>query len=178
MVFPAIIMGRPIDHILKIYSGQISESKYLSYNYPNLYSFILGEYKDLKTFAIWLTFGVIGIILIYLIYSNYKIMNINIISLSLLITFVCVYFLPAMHDRYALILDLLSVIYAIFHHKRFYIPIIINFISLVGYMEFLRGEDIFDWRITSCANGIMLIIVLFYTIKDIKFANKIVIETQ
>jgi Gpi18-like mannosyltransferase len=172
MMLPSIIAGRPILSIISIYINQIKENSSLSKNYPNIYSFILGNYQFFKNFGILITFSFLLLLLIIIIFKNWKISKSNLISISLLVCYICVYFLPKMHERYGYLIDILSIIYALINLKKFYVPIIINFISLVGYMEFLSNKDIFNWQLISLINGVLLFYIYIDTLKQLSKSNE------
>jgi len=171
MVLPTLLVGGTLKAILEVYTKQIDQYKKLTLNYPNLYTFIKGDYEYFKSFGIWLTIGLLGIITIIIIYNKWEVCNDNIISIALLTSYVCIYFLPSMHDRYGYILDILSVVYAITKWHRSYIPVVISFISLASYMTFLINQYVFNWQIISLANGITLIVIFMFTMDDLKISN-------
>jgi Gpi18-like mannosyltransferase len=50
------------------------------------------------------------------------------------------YFLPRMHERYFYLADVLSVIYALYSPRRWFIPVLVVTASLLAYMPFLSSQ--------------------------------------
>jgi len=165
---PAIIAGRSMLNILLVLQNQTKEYKSLTLNYPNFYAFLSGDYKYFKIFGIWLTIGILGIILISLIKNNIVIYNQSLLKLSILIILICLFFLPSMHERYGLIIDLLSIALLLLHPQYYYITIGINFVSLIGYIAYFCGISDYIWKFTS----IILFLVMMLTIKICKISNQ------
>jgi Gpi18-like mannosyltransferase len=172
MDLPAFIAGRPFHETMKIYLNQTKEYKSLFVNYSGFYTLFKGEYKEFRTFAIFLTIAIFGIMTFLIIYKKYDISKANIVSLSMWSVYVCLIFLPAMHERYGFAIDILSVIYFVVKRKKIYIPIVINLVSLIDYCEFLFGVDVFNNAYLTLANIMVLVIVTLDILNDLKNDTK------
>ncbi|MDE1925110.1 MAG: hypothetical protein KGH79_02935 [Patescibacteria group bacterium] len=64
----------------------------------------------------------------------------QIVLLALLCASVLPYLLPRMHERYFFLADVFSVLYALYVPRRWYLPAIVVFASLISYMPFLSGQ--------------------------------------
>jgi len=168
---PSLVMGNSLKNIFEIYISQTNQYEYLSLNYPNIYTFIMGKYIYFQPFGIYLTIAILGILTIIIIYNKWEIKDVNILSIALLTSYICLYFLPSMHERYGYILDILSVVYVLIKWNQIYISISVNFISIVSYMVVLHGGDVFNWQIIALVNGIILIILFILTMEDLKNSN-------
>ena len=63
-----------------------------------------------------------------------------------------------MHERYLFMGDILGLLYLVLHRKRFYIPILIELISLNGYMYLLFSGFAVNMSLLSVIYFIVLII--------------------
>jgi hypothetical protein len=133
-----------------------------------LYAFFKGDYKLFVVFGILLTVAVLGLIALYIIHKGYNISNSNIVSVTILLIYICLFFLPAMHERYGIVIDILSVIYYVVKRKKIYIPIIINFVSLIAYTKFLFGQDVLNDSFLALGNLAALVILTFDVFADLK----------
>jgi len=64
-----------------------------------------------------------------------------IVKLSLVSVLLLPFTLPHMHERYFFAADVISIIYAFYSPKRFFIPLVVGAASLFSYFPFLFGED-------------------------------------
>lgn len=157
---PAIIAGRTMSNIFWTLQAQTKEYDRLTLNYPNLYAFINGEYKYFRAFGIWLTIGLLGIVLILIMIKNLEINHENFLILSIFTILIGLFFLPSMHERYGLIIDLLSIAFLIIYPRDYYITLGINFVSLIGYIACLWGINDYTWKFTSLVLFSTLIYIL------------------
>lgn len=159
VAIPAMLMGRPLIDIINIYLDQIDLYKRLTLNYPNIYSLIPNQYELIVNFGKLMTIFIFGTCATYIIAKKIHITGKRVILLSLWSVMTCVLFLPSMHERYAYIADILSVVYFIVISKKVIIPILINFVSLMAYMPFLFGEHMIDMKILAVLNLIAYFII-------------------
>jgi len=167
-ISPALIAGRPFIDTIKIYGNQVGEYPSLFVNYCGFYALFKGEYNDFMIFSILLTVAILGIMTFAIIYKKYDVSKSNIISLGIWIIYICIFFLPSMHERYGFIIDILSVIYFAVKSKKIYIPIVINLTSLISYCEFLFGRPILNDSYLALANLIVIVILTFDVLTDLK----------
>jgi Gpi18-like mannosyltransferase len=172
-ITPALIAGRPFQEVVKIYLNQTKENRAMFVNYSGLYTLFKGKFFDFKIFGILLTIAILGIMIFIIIYKKYDISKSNIISLSVWIVYICIYFLPGMHERYGFTLDILSVVYFIVKRKRIYIPIVINFVSLIDYCGHLFPGNVFNDSYLALANLIIIVILTFDILTDLKNDNAV-----
>lgn len=138
---PSIIMGRKIIDCIKIYFNQTSTYKDLTVNYPNLYMIFKAFFNRQTIVLIILTVFILLVISFILIYKNIDIKR-NLIKYSLLISWLVVYLLPRMHERYAFLPEILSIIYIFIYKKNFYVPVVLEAAALVGYYNYFTGGDV------------------------------------
>lgn len=136
---PAIFAGRSLFDILGVYAAQTDTYQYMYMNYPSLYAIMGDDYDNLKIFAIALCFTALAVIFCLAVRNRRKLCGTFFLSVTVLCAWCCVLLLPAMHERYAYPVDVLSVALAI-GDKRF-IPsaAAINLTSLIVYSSYLFG---------------------------------------
>lgn len=141
-LIPAALLGRPIRELFLIYPTQVSYYHALSARAPNfyqLYKFISTQNPVLignlgLTFTIVLT-----IFFIYILYKK-KVLNADaILAGALLFSLILPFFLPRMHERYFYPADIVSLTYALYIKKRFYLPILVGAASTMSYVPMLFG---------------------------------------
>jgi len=140
-VFPAYLLGKSFVDIFAVYFIQANNQwPALSFLAPNLFQLLPIPVQQMPFWehaGILLTLGIVLILSLVVLASKRKITNE--IALKLALTFVLIvpFFLPDMHDRYFYIADVLSLSYAFYSPKHFYVPIIVQFCSLESYTGFL-----------------------------------------
>ena len=161
---PALVFGKPFGEIFMAYQLQFGFSQSMAQNLPNFSILLPNAYEMFATPSILLTFVFIGCIA-YAVLSRKMMLlkNSDLIELGMIFVICCVYFLPAMHDRYLFLADLLAVVYLFIKPNRFYIPVLIWFSSLVTYLSYLFViKPVADYRIVS----FILLGVLLFLIYD------------
>ena len=167
MCLPAIICGRSIYSCISIYINQTTEyTDYISMNFPNIYALLIKPIggsnlignvdKAFSNFGVLFTFAIFAIIAITLIYKEIKLDNEDIISISLFSILLCTFLLPSMHDRYMYMADIISILYFIINRKKIYIPIVISFISLYTYIEYLYATRNMEIQYIALLNFIII----------------------
>lgn len=155
---PAIFAGRGIIDTLTIYAKQTSIYENLTMNCPNVFVFFSGDYSIFSKVGIIMTLTILGLGACLLI-SKGSLQANKIILLATWSSLVCIYFLPAMHERYVFIACIFSVIWAFVSRKDYWIAIGINFVCFLNYVAYLFQVIIFDLKYLAIANLILLIAV-------------------
>ena len=116
---PALLQGRKITEMLWIYGNQVQEySGGLVYNYPNFwnlfYNIELPEYVDiLSGAAIIMTVAILLGAVIWTVHHDVPMTRYNSLWLAFLFAYICVLFLPSMHDRYGYLCEILALLIAV-----------------------------------------------------------------
>jgi uncharacterized membrane protein len=66
------------------------------------------------------------------------------VSLAFVLVVPCL--TPGMHDRYFYPADMLSMVYAFYLPRRFYVPILVTLISALSYLPYLFGMELIPMR--------------------------------
>jgi hypothetical protein len=167
---PKVLFSHDLLAGFRVYFDQAGTySQYITLNFPNIYSiFLKGNnsnlidtpFKELGSIGIIATF-VILIILAYLVYlKKVKFDKNAIIEFGLLSLLITTFFLPQMHERYLFVGDVLALLYLVINIKKYYVPIMVEFISLNGYMYLLFSGFAINFSTLSIA---FLVLVILYT---------------
>ena len=175
---PKVIYSHDLLAGFKVYYNQANTyQEYITLNFPNVYSIFLKGYDLNNPNLINTPFkemGTIGIIimLVILITLAYfvRIKKINfdkhaIIEFGLFSVLMTTFLLPQMHERYLFMGDVISLLYLVINKKQYYVPIIIEMISLNGYMYLLFAGFAINISILSI---VFLILLILYTRNIIK----------
>lgn len=173
MCIPSMLFGKSLVSCLMVYLNQTGEySQFLTMNFPNVYSvFFKSNYTSapnlipnpndmIASIGIYFTIFVFVLIALMVLYKKVKFDNRAIIEFGIWSVLIATFFLPHMHDRYMYIADLLGIIYLVYNKRKFYIPLIIELISLYTYMYYLYGFTAINIQIVSILN---LILITFYS---------------
>lgn len=148
-IMPAYFVGRDFIDMLMLYFRQMGiPSTTLSLDAPNLYQLIPVTLQQLipwKFAGVFLTLGAVLILSFVVLVSKMKITSEIMLRLALLCALIVPFLLPEIHDRYFYIADILSVVYAFYFPKRFYVPILVQFCSLESYMPILTEKIVINF---------------------------------
>ena len=133
-------------------------------NNPNL---INSPFKELSTIGILATFAIL-VSLAYFVYTRkVKFDKKAIIEFGLLSVLITTFFLPQMHERYLFMGDAVGLIYLAINMKKYYVPVMIEFISLNGYMYLLFSG--FAINFSTLSIGFLVLIVLYMKDMYVKY---------
>ncbi|WP_295214482.1 hypothetical protein [Ruminococcus sp.] len=155
---PAIFAGRGIVDTFTIYTKQTSIYENLTMECPNIYVFLPGDYAIFSKVGIMLTILTLGIGACLLIHKG-SMDSKEIVLLAVWSTMVCIYFLPAMHERYVFIACIFSIVWAFLYHKDWWIAVGINLVCFLSSVTYLFKVTIFDLKYLAVANLVFLIAI-------------------
>lgn len=146
-IIPSLIAGKSLWELISVYFFQANGAMdiyALSHKFPNVYQLIgtdtfLFEYADA---GIWLTLGALMLLLYTFARLEYELDHVLLLRMGMFLTMTVVFFLPHMHERYAVLVDVLAIVYVFFDKKGFYVPIITLLCSFAGYTIYLAGTNI------------------------------------
>ena len=166
---PKIIYSGDLLCGFKVYIDQMGTySQYGTLNFPNIYGiFFSGEnnlitmpFNELNTVGLLITFTIF-ITLAYIVYIKKIKFNKNtIIEFGLFSILIATFFLPHMHERYLFMGDVIALLYLVINHRKYYVPIMIEFISLYGYAYLLFGGFSLDFSMVSI---LFLVLIILFT---------------
>jgi len=165
LALPAWIAGRPLGQLAGIYINQ-NQIHRLSVYAPNLYCWLPeSQYHVFNSggmvFAAVYTVVFMVALARRLPHPWDATLQVKAALASvLLIPFV----LPEMHERYFYLADILSLIYAFYSPRRFYIPILVQVASLFSYFPFLWDTEPVPIKCLAFLNLFALLVVLYDTL--------------
>ena len=139
---PAMLGGKGLKDILGIYLYQMGEYRDLSLGAPNIFAII--KNTDLvgadaaAHMGILSAFAACGAIL-YLGAQYRRADAEQVIAVSFALALCIPFLLPYMHERYFFAADVLSIVYAATHKKRWFVPFVVIGASLNGYLDYLMN---------------------------------------
>ena len=137
---PAILCGKGIKAVYRIYFRQTSAYDGMTINIPNIYNFGLYDYPALSKPAIMVTSAVLIFAAVYLYRYRKNINDEKILYLAGWLVWTCCMFLPAMHERYDYGAILLISVYMIcYNRKMLWSAIVMNICAVVTYSNSLFG---------------------------------------
>ena len=139
---PAIIAGRGVLDVFRIYLGQTDWFPRLSMSYPCFWG-ILNDasvyegYDELKNIAILTAVTVLGCFMVFWIKKGIELNARNLAYMAYICVFTCVLFLPGMHDRYGYMYEILMLALVFTSVKLVPVAVGLLAITLTSYGSYL-----------------------------------------
>ena len=146
-MIPSLLAGKSFWELISVYffqaNGQM-DIYALSHKFPNIYQLIgtdsfLFEYADA---GIWVTLGALMILMYCSARKQYEMNACLLLRMGMLLTMTVVFFLPHMHERYAILVDVMAIVYVFFDFRKLYIPVLTILCSFAGYTVYLAQNNI------------------------------------
>lgn len=146
-MIPSLLAGKSFWELISVYffqaNGQM-DIYALSHKFPNIYQLIgtdsfLFEYADA---GIWVTLGALMILMYCFARKQYEMNACLLLRMGMLLTMTVVFFLPHMHERYAILVDVMAIVYVFFDFRKLYIPVLTILCSFAGYIVYLAQNNI------------------------------------
>jgi Gpi18-like mannosyltransferase len=169
-IFPAYLYGRKFTDMLELYFVQTTFPNLLSMNAPNLFVLIrvpLQQFSPWKHVGVLLAVATVLILCFVVLASKKKMTNEIMLKLALIFALLMPFLLPEMHERYFYIADVLSLIYAFYFPKYFYIPILVQFCSLESYMPFIMNKTVIDLAYLALLMLAIIVLTTYDLIKNL-----------
>ncbi|GHO85580.1 hypothetical protein [Dictyobacter formicarum] len=179
MIFPAFLLGRPFTDLLTIYLTAAGDVPYITLNAPNFWQwFPNSQFSILHDAALVLTMACIAM-LYFVVYARQQKVSSHLLILLALIFVLCVpFFMPQMHERYFYMADVISIIYAFYVPRQFYLAIAVQLASLFAYLPFLFVMTVINLSWLPFLILGAMIITIGTLIKALYFADHQHIATQ
>lgn len=143
------IYGRGFLEPIKIYSNQTKTYQSMYLNVSSIWVLVGQDYNTLKTLAMMLTFVLCGIGLYVILAKRKKIDTLEqFMNTAVWFVWVCIMFLPAMHERYTFLLDILLILLCFIDTKYIKYAALSALLSLLTYGAYLYGNGGLDkWHV-------------------------------
>ena len=167
MCIPSLIFGNSLVNCINVYIGQIGTyNQYITLNFPNVYSIFFSGSSNLVNspneylprIGLYMTIFIFMILAFLVLYKRIKFDSKAIIEFGLWSVMICTFFLPHMHERYLFIADILALIYLIFNKRKFYIPLLIQLVSVYGYIYLLFSGFGLEMKFVGILNLLLIIV--------------------
>jgi Gpi18-like mannosyltransferase len=157
-ILPAWLVGRPLVELLMTYPAQAGLYPQLTLNAPNLYQWLPDEPGLLEKPGTILAALLVGLLCLVSWRSVVPLDRDVIVKLSLVSALLLPFTLPHMHERYFFAADIVSIIYAFYWPKRFFVPIAVVGASLLSYLPFLFREEPISLQYLAVFMGVTLLV--------------------
>jgi Gpi18-like mannosyltransferase len=142
-ILPALALGKPLGDILGVYLGQMGEyNQALTFNAPSLFALLpYGAQVDVALYArlgIAAAFALVLLTLALLFWRRGSATADLLLTAAVVLSAGVPYLLPYMHERYFMLAEVFSLIWACARWRRFPIPLLIQLASVSSYSTYLR----------------------------------------
>ena len=174
---PMVLVGESPLFAVNIYLGQTDLYSEITYNYPNLYGMMGDALKvDQMTLGMYSRVGLvlcvaaIGSVAAYMMSRSKKLSNPTLVLLGAWCVLCCVFFLPRMHERYAIVGELLLVCWAVWSlkPKAFVYVVLSTLPTLSAYAEYLFKKPFFPLQLGGVMNLILVMILTREVVQAIR----------
>lgn len=161
---PALAQGRTIREMIKIYVGNTDLYGKISMNYPSIWNLVTASsleigYETLKNAAILLAVVALGMIMLCVIAGKIEFSGTNQILLAFIMCYTAVIMLPAMHERYGFVYEILAIIVIFLLPKT-----IVGLCCLIGISMITYGNFLFDQQYNLLLlSAVNIAVYLIYT---------------
>ncbi len=144
---PNVIIGhRNIKEIVGIYMEQTGKYKRIAMNYPSFWNILVAQAEDdlfnfLKKVAVIFTIFVLIMIVIYVEKKHIALDAENMLYLAMITVYSCVLFLPAMHERYSFMYEIIALILVMYNFDDIKVVVPMYIITMLNYSNFLFAHD-------------------------------------
>ena len=141
-------------------------------NYPSFWCLLRGEnseeyFEIMKSPAIIFTVIVLAALMTFWYNKKVEVNSKNIIFMAFLLSYTCVLFLPAMHERYGFMFELLGIIIAFINRKTIVPLITMNLMILALYGNYLIvGTSATNLYELAWINSVLYVIYMYVLNKD------------
>lgn len=137
---PAILLGKSWTVIYEVYFAQTKFFPWLSAGLPNVYQWIPDARPELFAPLGIMATTTATLALAMLAYHSREPRSDGILVQAATVSSILVPFLlPHMHERYFLFADVMTVIFAFYYPRYYFVPVVVGFLSFLCYGPFMLG---------------------------------------
>jgi len=137
---PALLAGASPGQLISVYANQMGEYAQLTLNAANIYQLIdFGTAAGaVRNIAVFVTGELVLGLVLYAVVNKRPLTPTRVVLLATTFVALIPFFLPAMHERYFYLADVLSVVVAFYLPRRLWpVPVLVQFASAFSYVPFL-----------------------------------------
>jgi len=167
MCLPGMIEGQGLQGMVKAYLGQVNVSRKIMWNYPSFWGLLINNkvgklFEYFKVTAIGTTMLVLLCILVLLLKRGKAFSDRQMLEIAFIMTFTCVFFLPAMHERYSYLYLILGLGVTVINPATLPAFLALLLIDMQTYGMYLFNLETMPWVALSLLN---LAAYAFYLLK-------------
>lgn len=170
---PTILLGhRSIAEVFSVYLDQTGYYQMMVLRYPSIWLLLCQsdnpvQYANLKIFAILIAVFVLATFMVMWIKNKYPMNGRALYMIAFILVYTCVLFLPAMHERYGYMVEILAIVLAILEIRT--MPLCIGLICL-SLNTYGRGlfEITTNWQVLAVINLAIYILYVTYIFKSMQ----------
>ena len=168
---PGLLYGRSLWETVDIYIRQSGKNPILSGGYPSFWTVVasgdlIGGYYHISTMTIWFAIAVLAGWMLFWIRTGTPYEGNFFVTQAFLLSYTCVLFLPAMHERYGYFYEILAIV-VLFVNRNTFLPMMgMYLITLVAYGNFLFGQAQISPLCLAVANVIVYVLYGFFLTKQ------------
>ena len=163
---PAVLAGRPVLDTITLYFDQMGTvGSALNYNSPSVYAFArnVADEALASRLGIAAAFALMLAVFGWFWWRRSSITNWALLGGALLLVVGIPFLLPHMHDRYFFCADILSLVFAAAAPVYFFLPLLCEFASLLGYHAYLKMRYLLQMHYGAGALAIVIVIAAVFT---------------
>jgi Gpi18-like mannosyltransferase len=170
---PAYLFGRtPLD-VFIIYKSQSGGNPIIAGGYPSFWTIIAGGdliqgYISMKSVTLLVTVAVLMLWMVAFCVKKVKLNTKNMIYMAFIFSYTMVLFLPAMHERYGYLYEILAILILIYNRKTLFPMLGMYIITLMAYGSYLFGTVVDSTLVLSVANTLIYGVYSVILIKDLE----------
>ncbi len=167
LCIPAILGGYSVFIPFSIYTRQLGRYPYMYVFYPNFWAlFRDAPYYIFSNVAIFGILAGLGIFAVAVIRKKTWISERQWMEFALWTTFFMMCFLPCMHERYGMLVEILAILYAFLNRKTWWNAVVIGGGSLIAYLQVTFGQDILPDQWIAAAYLLCLGFLTWMMVRD------------
>lgn len=161
IILPAWMIGRPMGELLLIYPSHTLRYRVLT-QVPNLYQWVDHRHEELYPAGIILSAYIILALILLIYRSHAKMTATLLVQLAAFFTLIIPFILPRMLERYFIPAGIISVIFAFYVPRCWYIPVIIGLSTFTAHIRFLYNFELIPLKHLSI---LMLVAIVILGVK-------------
>ncbi len=174
LYIPAMIAGYSPLSPITAYIGQAGYYPQMYMYYPNLWCFFWrwAEYDIFNIPVIGWVITLYAFIFLVILGTKKEIKDHDWLQIALLTSFLAVYFMPAIHERYGLIPEILLIVYCVAHLRRSLMYVFVCSTQTWNLLQFFIFSRWPDGKLTAMGMLILLIVITIFTVRDVSLNDE------
>ena len=180
---PMVTVGASPLYAFEIYFGQTGMYTEITYNAPNLYA-IMGNSIGKKPMidgmmgrtGMAMVIALLGAMAVWMMHRRIELRDKQVVVLlGAWCVFVCMFFLPRMHERYAIVGEMLLLCWAVWLAKpRGFVYVAWSVIpTLSAYAEYLLREPFFPLQLGGVMNLILVMAITWEVVQAVRLQHQV-----